>query len=149
MNTPDLTQRPPRSARVKLGGYVILPRILDVGRAHLAGKAGEYKYGCPLDQEFLSFTGLKAADFLDQLNAGKSDTEVLAWIREHSNRTEAEIMIWSEYQIQRSPSDTEGRTFYNESVQRIAPNRDDLSTWFDLLDLDDYASFGGASLITA
>jgi hypothetical protein len=45
MNTPDLTQRPPRSARVKLGGYVILPRISDVGRAHLAGKAGEYKYG--------------------------------------------------------------------------------------------------------
>ena len=43
MNTPDLTQRPPRSARVKLGGYVILPRVLDVGRAHLAGKAGEYR----------------------------------------------------------------------------------------------------------
>ena len=43
MNTPDLTQRPPRSARVKLGGYVILPRVLDVGRAHLAGQAGEYR----------------------------------------------------------------------------------------------------------
>jgi hypothetical protein len=28
-------------------------------------------------------------------------------------------------------------------VQKIAPNRDDLTTWFDLLDLDDYASFGG------
>lgn len=45
MDTPDLTQRPPRRARVKLGGYVILPRILDAGRAHLAGKAGEYRCG--------------------------------------------------------------------------------------------------------
>jgi hypothetical protein len=43
MNSPDLTQRPARSARVKVGGCVILPRVLDVGRAHLAGKAGEYR----------------------------------------------------------------------------------------------------------
>ena len=143
MSTPDLTQRPPRSPRVKLGGYVILPRILDVGRAHLAGKAGEYHYGCPLDQEFFSFAGLKADDLLDLLKAGKSDTEVLAWVRQYSNRAEPEIMFWSEYQAQRSPSDAEGRDFYNGSVQKIAPQRDDLVTWFDLLDLDDYTSFGG------
>jgi len=45
--------------------------------------------------------------------------------------------------MQRPPSDVEGRSFYSESVQKIAPGRDDLSTWFDLLDLGDYASFGG------
>jgi hypothetical protein len=28
MNTPDLTQRPARNARVKLGGYLILPLIV-------------------------------------------------------------------------------------------------------------------------
>jgi hypothetical protein len=39
---PDPTQRPPRSPRVRLGGYVILARILDKGRAELAGTAGEY-----------------------------------------------------------------------------------------------------------
>jgi hypothetical protein len=55
----------------------------------------------------------------DLLKAGKSGTEVLAWIREHSNRTEPEIMMWSEYQTQRSPSDAEGLDFYNESVQKI------------------------------
>jgi hypothetical protein len=27
----DLTQRPPRSMRVRLGGFVLLPRILDKG----------------------------------------------------------------------------------------------------------------------
>ena len=42
MNTnPDLTQRPPRSPQVRLGGYVILGRNLDEGRAELAGTAGE------------------------------------------------------------------------------------------------------------
>jgi len=37
-NAPDLTQRPPRSPRVRLGGYVILPRMLDKGRATINGK---------------------------------------------------------------------------------------------------------------
>ncbi len=41
--TTDLTQRPPRSPRVRLGGYAILPRLLDKCRALLAGKVGEYK----------------------------------------------------------------------------------------------------------
>lgn len=43
-SAPNLTQRPPRSPRVRLGGYVILARILDKGRAGLASLAGEYKY---------------------------------------------------------------------------------------------------------
>jgi hypothetical protein len=38
-SAPNLTQRPPRSPRVRLGGYVLLPRLLDKGRAELAGTA--------------------------------------------------------------------------------------------------------------
>ena len=52
-NAPDLTQRPPRSPRVRLGGYAILPRMLDKGRATIAGKNGEYHYNCPMDKRFL------------------------------------------------------------------------------------------------
>ena len=37
----DLTQRPPRSPRCRLGGYVTLPRMLDKGRATIMGKSGE------------------------------------------------------------------------------------------------------------
>ena len=60
LNAPDLTKQPPRSPRVRLGGYVILPRMLDKGRATLAGKHGEYKYACPLDQRWLEFAGINA-----------------------------------------------------------------------------------------
>ena len=35
-HAPNLTQRPPRSPRVRLGGYVVLARILDKGRAEIA-----------------------------------------------------------------------------------------------------------------
>lgn len=42
VSAPDLTQRPPRSPRVRLGGYAMLPRLLDKARASLTGKTGEY-----------------------------------------------------------------------------------------------------------
>jgi hypothetical protein len=43
----------------------------------------------------------------------------------------------------RVPSDTESRTFFHGAHQATAGSRSDIGTWFDLLDLDDYASFGG------
>ena len=79
LHKPDLTKFPPRSARVRLGGYVILPRCLDKGRATLAEKNGEYHYACPLDMGFLEFVGIDPEALKKEL--GKSDTEVLEWIR--------------------------------------------------------------------
>jgi len=143
MNPTDLTQRPPRSPRVKLGGLVLLPRMLDKGRAHLAGTVGEYHFNCPLDQRLVTFLGVNADDILKLLKDGKSDSEVLAWIRDNTKRTDFEIYQWSEYQMQRAPSDIEGREHVSEMVKNVAPDRDDVVTWFDTLDLDDYASFGG------
>ena len=69
MNASDLTKQPPRSPRTRLGGYVILPRMLDKGRATIAGKHGEYKYACPLDQRFLEFAGIDPAALKKQLAA--------------------------------------------------------------------------------
>jgi hypothetical protein len=147
MSTPptDLTQRPPRSPRVRLGGFAILPRLLDKGRAAVAGTLGEYHYACPLDQEFIQFAGVDSEALKAELATGKGDGEILGWILTHSThpRTPAEIAAWSAYQDQRGPSDWDLREFYTDEHKRIAPARTDLATWFDLLDLDDFASFGG------
>ncbi len=143
LHTPDLTKHPPRSPRVRLGGYDILPRMLDKGRATLAGKNGEYKYACPLDQRFLEFVGLDPEALKAQLT--KSDGEVLSWIQANARHQRAphEIAAWSAWQEQRTPSDVESREFFNGIHKNIGPNREDISTWFDLLDWDDYVSFGG------
>ena len=145
ISATDLTQRPPRSPRVRLGGYVILPRMLDKGRALLAGTVGEYHYDCPTDQHFLTFTGINPEELKQQLAAGKGDGEILAWIQTHAKlpRTASEIAAWSGFMEQRAPSDTESREWYQGEHQRLAPKREDIATWFDLLDLDDYATFGG------
>ena len=145
IHAPDLTQRPPRSPRVRLGGYVILPRMLDKGRATLAGKNGEFHFDCPLDQQFLGFAGIKAAALKKQLAAGKSDGEILAWITAHSTAKLAvwQIAAWSAWQEQRSPSDLESRKFFNDYHSKAGPKRQDVTSWFDLLDIDDFVTFGG------
>ncbi len=145
LSKPDLTQYPPRSARARLGGYVILPRILDKGRAVLAGTNGEYNFACPLDQRFLTFAGIDADALKAELAAGKSDTEILAWIEQNAkNRpSELEIAAWSAQLEARVPSDVDSRGFFHKVHAEVAPGRADIATWFDLLDLDDYTSFGG------
>jgi len=143
LHTLDLTKFPPRSPRVRLGGYVILPRMLDKGRATVAGKNGEYHYACPLDQRFLEFVGVDPEALKKEL--GKGDGEILEWIEKNAKykRSPVEIAAWSVVAEQRVPMDLESRDFFNGLHKQAAPQREDIATWFDLLDLDDYVSFGG------
>lgn len=141
----DLTQRPPRSPRVRLGGYVILPRMLDKGRATLAGANGPYHFNCPLDQHFLSFAGIDAEKLKAQLALDQSDTEILDWIMANSTtkRSEWEIAHWSAYVELRTPGDVESKEYFIVEQAKLSKIREDILSWFDLLDVDDYASFGG------
>ena len=144
-HAPDLTKQPPRSARVRLGGYAVLPRMLDKGRAAVNGNSGEYHYNCPLDQRILGFLGIDADALKEQLAAGKGDAEILEWIEKNGKHKHnpVEIKAWSDFAEQRVPQDNESRGYFSEMLGKIAPKREDIGTWFELLDLDDYATFGG------
>jgi hypothetical protein len=143
---PDLTKRPPRSPRQRLGGYALLPRMLDKGRADIAGSNGEYHFNCPLDQRILGFLGVEASALREQLATGKGDGEILQWISENAKNkhTPWEIEQWSEFQEHRGPdSDQETLQAFAEMVGAITKSREDIKGWADLLDLDDYVTFGG------
>jgi hypothetical protein len=143
LHTPDLTKFPPRSPRVRLGGYAILPRCLDNGRATLSGKNGEYHFACPLDQRFLTFAGIDPEELKKQLS--KSDTEILEWVAANAKnkKTTPEILAWSVWQENLAPDNPDGREYFNGLHKAAAPSRKDITSWFDVLDLDDYVSFGG------
>ena len=146
ISAPDLTQRPPRSPRCRLGGYVLLPRMLDKGRATIAGKNGEYHYNCPLDQHLVNFLGFDAEALREQLAMGKGDGEILEWLNANAKhqRTPWEIEQWSEFHQRRGPdSDAETLGMFAEKVGAFSKTREDIKTWGDLLDLDDYVTFGG------
>src|SRR5882757_3846062 len=142
----DLTQRPPRSFRVRLGGYVILARMLDKGRATLATKNGEYKYNSTTDQRLVQFLGLDPDAMLEELATGKGDVEILEWIQSHSKTPRApwEIEAWSAFMEKRGPdSDAETLAFFAEYLGKLSKTREDVKTWFEAGELDDYVSFGG------
>ena len=143
---PNLTQRPPRSPRVRLGGYVILARIVDKGRAEIAGQAGEYKYNNPMDRHWFRFTGITPEALKAELAAGKGDGEIIAWVDEKAQprRSPWEIQHWSTYFNERGPdSDIETLEFFTERLGALTKTREDIKTWFDYLDLDDHVTFGG------
>jgi hypothetical protein len=119
--------------------------MLDKGRATLGGKHGDFHYNCPLDQQFLTFAGLDAEQIKQQLATGKGDREILEWITQAAahKRSVVEIQAWSAYQEQRVPGDLETRKFFTEYHEKLAPHRSDVWTWFDILDIDDFVSFGG------
>ena len=144
-NAPDLTRCPPRSPRTRLGGFAHLPRLIDKARAHVAGTVGEYHYDCGMDQHFWAFSGIKAKDFIKPVRAGRSDSELLAYVlkRMKPKRTQAEIVAWSAWFENRAPGAVEGREFFDGVVAKIGPEREDISTWFEMLELDDFVSFGG------
>ncbi|MGV3773366.1 MAG: DUF5069 domain-containing protein [Verrucomicrobiales bacterium] len=141
----DLTQRPPRSARVRLGGFCILPRALDKCRATLAGKQGEFKFACPLDMHFFDFAGINPDALKEQVKSGKGDGEILEWVMANSTTKPSlvQIIAWSAYQDQRGPTDLDTRQFFADYHAKVAPKREDVGSWFDILDIDDYVSYGG------
>ena len=142
----DLTQRPPRSPRVRLGGYVLLPRLLDKCRAEIAGKNGEYHYNCPLEQRFLGFTGINHEALKAEVAKGLGDGALLAWIEANATHkhSDHEIAQWSAYRETAVPADNESRGYISEQIAKAGGEaREDIGTWFDFLDFDDFVTFGG------
>lgn len=77
MKALNLTTRPPRSPRVRLGGYTILPRLLDKARATLTGTNGDYIYDNPNDGHFFRFTGIAPDALMEQVKTGAGDWGML------------------------------------------------------------------------
>jgi len=133
----DLNRTYPRSAREKLGGYLHLARMIDKARAKAAGSLGEYRYPCPIDQSLLELLGVESEAFLD---AAKDQDEegVLKWLRAKAKaRSPGEVEKWNQELLDRKPQNDESLLYFQETRARVAPDRQDVSTWVDLLDLEE------------
>lgn len=133
----DLTKTFPRSPKHRLGGYVHLARMIDKARAKAAGTIGEYIYPCPLDQSLLDFLGISAEAFYEAATE-RTDDEILRWIAQHTTaRTPEQIEEWNRAFLTRKPANEESLRRFLEIRNRVAPHRTDLTTWPDLLDLEE------------
>ena len=138
----DLTKEAPRSPRTRLGGYALMARMIDKGRAALNGTAGEYHYACPLDQMLFTYKGVQADDVKALLASGASDEQVLAWFDEKgAQKTADETKTWSAGVESYSPhSDPEKREWFDGECAALGldPAK---SSLFDFLETDDRVSF--------
>ncbi len=79
----DLTREQPRPMQCTLGGYVWLPRMIDKGRAKLAGTLGDVVHPCPVDHTCLARLRMSPDVFLSILAESATDEDVLAGLRAH------------------------------------------------------------------
>jgi len=79
----DLTVEEPRALGLEFDGYAHLPRMLDKARATLAGTAGSYLFGCPVDHTCMARLGVSPELVLDLAGRHADDARVLDGLREH------------------------------------------------------------------
>lgn len=134
----DLTSRPPRTPSARLGGIVWLPRLIDKTRATLAGTAGGYVCTCPIDVRFFQFLEILPEDFLDAAMKLPDDGAMLHWVKVRmTDRSPAAVEGFNEMLAAFAPSTDASRTKFAETIERLAPGRSDIATWFQLLDLEE------------
>lgn len=136
----DLTRTYPRSVREKIGGIVQLGRTTDKARAANAGSLGEYHYNCPMDQAVFAFLGIDHEAYLAKVAELKDDKAIEAYIVRQfiSKKTPAEIEAWNEQWLIHGPDPgSSGEKYFLDLRQQIAPGRTDVTSWPDLLDLEE------------
>ena len=137
----DLTIEPPRSPRIRVGGYAILGRTIDKCRALVAGDIGEYHFDCPLDNMLFGFKRVKGKHFKAQIEQGASDQEMIDWLNQSGEiKTPAQINRWSE-KVEASSlhDDLEKREFFIEQTRKLGLDPA-MTTTFEWLEIDDKAS---------
>ena len=137
----DLTKEPPRSPRVRLGGFVILARSIDKCRALLSKKIGEYDFDCELDRRLFEWKGIAGDDLKKYVAEGHTDDEIVEWVKENGiAKSDIEILAWSDaMDVFAYEGDDEGIEWLQKQFKRLGLLED--ATLFDYLDTDDKASF--------
>jgi hypothetical protein len=138
----NLTQEAPRSPRNRLGGYALLARAIDKGRASIAGTVGEYHFACPLDQMLFGFKGVKDEDVKKLLASGATDEQAVNWFNTNGTpKTAAEIAEWSSgVESTRPYNIPEKKDWFIGECAPLGINPE-TSTLVDYLETDDAKSF--------
>lgn len=111
--------------------------MIDKCRATIAGTQGEYNYPCPLDKQLLGFTGLTVEQFTEAVR-DNTDEEIVRWFSSKATpHTSQEIESWNDGLLSSGPDTKEQWDYYKKCVSAAGSSRTDLTTWVDMLDLDE------------
>jgi len=136
----------PRSPKSLLGGIAHLGRFIDKIRLRNAGKIQDYNYiTVGFDKYLVDFLQIDPKAFEQQVLAGGTDEDLLAWVKANSRKpSDQEIAQWSQGLLSSGPTDDAARQRFQGRLQDIAMKRSVLvsslppvHTWADVIELDE------------
>lgn len=133
----DLTKTYPRSVRDQWQGIVQLGRTIDKAKATAHGNVGEYHYNCGMDQHVFEFLGMDHEQLLEAVKNAKSDADIEAYTKPFiDKKSPQEIEQFNRAWLETEPTG-KSLEYFTELRSQVAPDRNDVTTWADLLDLDE------------
>lgn len=133
----DLTKTYPRSVHEKWLGIVQLGRALDKGKAKAHGNIGEYNFDCPMDKGVFDFLGMDGEEFLGVIEKAKSDAEIETYAKSFVSKKSPEEIERFNREFVQHKAEGPSLEYFNNLRNQVAPDRTDVTTWADLLDLDE------------
>ena len=116
----------------------MLPRTIDKARAAIARTLGEYIYDCPMDKRLFQTLGLDGDTFLAIVAKSPDDAAVIDALAPQCSSLDAAAIEAHNADIAGwSPKSDGGRARFAETLARVAPGRSDITTWTDLLDIEE------------
>lgn len=140
MESLDLRTAPPRSPNRELGGLLMLARTIDKVRATFpGGDLADYQID-GFSRRLWKELGISQADFEAAVAAAKTDDDVVAWVRAHSD-----VARYPEINEKLTARTVGDRIDDPEFVAKypVASTLPHDATLFDMLDADDKASYAG------
>jgi hypothetical protein len=134
----DLTKHSPRSVREKMLGIVQLARTIDKAKASAEGTLGEYTYDCPMDHALFDFLGIKQSEFLNAVKNAKNDAEIESYVKTAvAKKSSTDIGEFNKRILTGKPPAGESLEHFTKLRAKVAPDRTDVTTWPELLDLEE------------
>ncbi len=133
----------PRSAYDQVGGLYYFGRMIDKIRLHQAGKLPEDYHsnlGKGFDARCSHFLRISYQALVDRIAEipASDDDELLEWCYKQGQRPDDEdIEVWNGFMSKRGWKDDGTPTLERRKAEAGASDRDDIQTFFQMLDLDE------------
>ncbi|MEO5914533.1 MAG: DUF5069 domain-containing protein [Luteolibacter sp.] len=135
---------PIRSPRQLTGGIVVFARVLDKIRLNAEGKLPEgYHVGIvpgnrTFDDRLCKFLSVDFDAFSTRTLEGGSDEEILEWCFALGSKPTAEqIEVWNAFLTKRGWRDPATTGFEKAKAEAGLSGRDDIQTFFDVMDAEE------------
>jgi Domain of unknown function (DUF5069) len=126
----------PRSVHEKYLGVVQLARTIDKATMMATGSLGEYNYDCPMDKALFLEFGIDGKKLFHIAKYG-ADGDIEGYVKPLiAKKNEIDINRFNLATLTQKPTGDSLKHFEDLRAQ-IAPTRTDVTSWPDLLDLDE------------